>query len=158
MSYPDGPYLVDTSILMRIDDPDSPIRQDVLDAVRQLMEAGNLLYLAPQSLVEFWVVATRPRANNGLGLTPTQAATRIGTLKTQFVLLPETPALFDEWERLSLAAQVSGRQAHDTRLAAFTVVQGIPNILTLNPTDFKRFPPLTGLVVVEQELPSQANP
>jgi predicted nucleic acid-binding protein len=57
----------------------------------------------------------------------------------QFDVLPETPALFVEWERLAVVAQVSGRQVHDTRLAAFATVHGITNILTLNATDFKRF-------------------
>src|SRR5579871_2530106 len=44
----------------------SPIR----DAARRLVSSGATLVLVPQVLIEYWAVATRPAASNGLGLAP----------------------------------------------------------------------------------------
>jgi len=47
-----------------------PIAQKGLLA---LQDRGETLSIFPQNLIEFWAVATRPVANNGLGLTVDQA-------------------------------------------------------------------------------------
>ncbi len=41
--------------------------------------------------VGFWAVATRPVAENGLGLTVEQAIKEVSALKSLFVVLPEMP-------------------------------------------------------------------
>ena len=37
--------------------------------------------MAPQNLVEFWAVATRPQSENGLGLTAEQAAKELAGIQ-----------------------------------------------------------------------------
>lgn len=54
-------------------DPTSPFYPDSVRATNELRLRGDTPCIVPQSLYEFWVVATRPLANRGLGLTPAQA-------------------------------------------------------------------------------------
>jgi predicted nucleic acid-binding protein len=108
-------------------------------ALHDLTAAGVALLVAPQNLIEFWAVATRPLAANGLDLTPAQAATEIGNFKAAFRLLPDSAAIFTEWERLAATYAVRGKQAHDTRLVAVMKAHGVGRILTFNAGDFSRF-------------------
>src|SRR5438270_13147031 len=69
--------LLDTNILARMAQPGTPACQLAHDATDALGRRGDTLYLVPQVLQELWVVATRPVAANGLGLTPAQADHRL---------------------------------------------------------------------------------
>ena len=91
--------------------------------------------MAPQVLIEFWVVATRPTAVNGLGWDPPVVEAAIQGLMQQFPLLTEGPAVFTTWLRL-VSTGVRGKRAHDARLAAVALANGISQIITLNVADF----------------------
>lgn len=101
--------------------------------------------LVPQVLYELWVVATRPVAANGFGLTPSQAGTELSRLQALFPLLLDTPPIFAEWQRLVLAHQVAGKDAHDARLVAAMAVHGLTHLLMFNGADFSRYPQITVL-------------
>jgi len=60
-------------------------------------------------------------------------------IKNLFELLPDTPAIYPEWERLVVQHAVSGKNVHDTRIVAAMNVHGISHLLTFNVADFKRF-------------------
>jgi predicted nucleic acid-binding protein len=81
-----------------------------------------------------------------LGLTTDQAAWELRKLKRLFRLQPDTPTTFSEWEKLVAAYQVSGKQAHDTRLVAAMSAHNLTHILTFNTDDFKRF---SGVIAVD---------
>ncbi len=130
--------LVDTNILLRLAQPHHPSAAVAARALRTLREADETLQITQQNVVEFWAVATRPIAANGLGYTTEQAANEIQALKRLFALLPELP-LEDEWERLVTQYRVSGKNAHDARLVAAMTVHGAENILTFNAQDFLRY-------------------
>jgi hypothetical protein len=71
---------IDTNILLRsvqTNDPQFSITENALDKLRARQET---LCIAPQNLVEFWVVATRPLDENGLGMAPSRAAREITAL------------------------------------------------------------------------------
>jgi len=93
----------------------------------------------PQNFYEFWVVATRPTSQNGLGFAPAQAQAELARLKAVFIFIDDTPAVFPQWERLVVQHQVSGKNAHDARLVAAMLVHGISQILTFNISDFRRY-------------------
>ncbi len=137
--------LLDTNLLSRSAQPLHPMHQQAVDAIAALRLQGEDLCLVPQNFYEFWVVCTRPVAQNGLGLTPAEAQAEITKLKSLFTVLDDTPAIFAEWEQLVVAHQVSGKNAHDARLVAAMKVHGIGRILTFNPADFKRYPGITVL-------------
>jgi predicted nucleic acid-binding protein len=131
--------LLDTNILARLAQPTHAMHPAAANAVDELDRQGNVLYLVPQNFYEFWVVATRPTSQNGLGFTPAQAQSELARFKALFTLLDDTPAVYPEWERLVVRHQVSGKNAHDTRLVAAMIVHGINQILTFNVGDFQRY-------------------
>src|SRR5260370_829252 len=98
--------LLDTNILTRSVQPAHPMHQTAVDAVDALRHRGEVLHLVPQNFYEFWVVATRPVAQNGLGFSPVQARAETNQLRNLFVVLDETAAVFAEWE--SLVTQLVG--------------------------------------------------
>ncbi len=97
-------------------------------AVAELRWQGDDLCVAPQNLYEFWVIATRPLDQNGLGLPPLHAQAALARLKGLFRLLDETPAVFLRWEQLVTQYQFSGKNAHDAYLVASMIVHGISRI------------------------------
>src|SRR5436853_168202 len=81
--------------------------------------------LAPQNLVEFRNVATRPAAANGLGLTPAEAEAKAADFEALFPLLAETADIYLAWKTLVVAAAAIGKQVHDARLVAVCHVNGV---------------------------------
>jgi len=55
-------------------------------------------------------VATRPVEQNGLGMKPFAVAVEIERLKSIFLFLPDTPAIYPAWEALVIRGQVLGKQ------------------------------------------------
>ena len=106
-------------------------------------------------LIEYWVSATRPREVNGFGLDTAQADLRLTEIETLFTLLPEPPDIAARWRRLAVGHAVQGKQAHDARIVAVMLAHGVTHLLTLNPTDFARYPEIT--VVTPQGIISQPN-
>ncbi len=92
--------LLDTNILTRTAQPARPMHQPAVDAVAELRRQGEELCLVPQNFYEFWVVATRPAAQNGLGLSVAEAQAELGRLRALFRLFDDTPAILATWEQL----------------------------------------------------------
>jgi predicted nucleic acid-binding protein len=132
-------YLVDTNLLLRLVQPKNPHQREARRAFGILRRQAESLGVIPQNLIEFWAIATRPASNNGLDLSVAETARQIGKLKALFKLLPDSPDIFPEWERLVLQHQVSGKQAHDARLVAAMNVHRVTHLLTFNTDDFKRY-------------------
>jgi len=135
--------LVDTNILLRSADRLHPASALARAAMKSLFRQGNRLCVAKQSLLEAWVVATRPRDVNGFGFSPQAAADGLSKIKRLFHLLVETDDIFGEWERVALAHQVSGKAAYDARLVETMNVHRVAKVLTFNTEDFKRYPGIT---------------
>ena len=138
--------LVDTSVLIRTLQPHHPLYSSADRAIRLLPERGRKLHIVAQNLIELWVVATRPLGENGLGMTPGEAALELERIKGMFLFLPETPAIYPAWEALVTQHAVSGKPSHDARLVAAMRVHGLTAILTFDRTGFSRFP---GIEVIQ---------
>lgn len=139
-------YLVDTNILLRWTDSGAPEHASFSAAIFTLNERGDTLYVAPQNLVEFWSVATRPATSRGgLGLSPEAALTRLIAIEKFFPPLPETSAIYPLWRNLVVSMRVSGRHVHDARLAAVMRASGVDHILTTDTDDFERYKWLTAV-------------
>jgi len=108
-------------------------------AIASLLARGEKLYLSIQNVAEFWNVATRPSAQNGLGLSHEQAKEEIKRLEDIFEIVSESAESYEEWKSLVFAKRVSGVQVHDTRLVSLMMVLGITRIITFNVRDFQRF-------------------
>ena len=136
----------DTNVLMRSIEHGHPRPRVAEAAVAALLARGDELCLVPQNLYEFWSVSTRPIAQNGLGLAPARVASELTRLNSLFTLLPETPTVLAEWERLVVAHSVLGKNAHDAHLAAAVIVHGVGHVLTFNIRHFQRYP---GIAVLD---------
>lgn len=144
--------LVDTSCLLRLPVLTDTRRLVTMSAPSRLTAMGEALTVARQNYVEFRSVATRPANVNGLGMTPEEADAELDTMEGLFLPLSDTDAVYVAWRDLCRRAAVSGKQVHDTRIAAVCAVYGVSIILTWNPKDFKRFEPLLpGLRVLTPE-------
>lgn len=131
--------LVDSNVLCRLSREDDPQYRAARDAVDALLRQRHELVITPQVEREFWVVATRPRDRNGLGLTPSEAAKQYEKLDEVFGYQADLPGVQNEWHRLVRAYGVSGKEAHDAGHVAAMSVHGINHVLTFNVRDFDRF-------------------
>jgi predicted nucleic acid-binding protein len=131
--------LVDTNVLLRRAQPDHPSHTVAVESVARLLAAGEPVYFTPQNIAEFWNVATRPTANNGLGFSLAVTLREVSNIERTLTLLPESPTTYAEWKRLVVEHNVLGTKVHDTRLVAAMNVHGIKRILTFNTGDFTRF-------------------
>ena len=136
-------YLVDTNILLRSCQPDHPMYPVAVGAVSNLLKQGNKLYIAPQNIVEFWNVSTRPLDKNGLGMTPEKTATEITRLEAILPFLPDIPEIHQQWRKLVIDYGVKGVNVHDAKLVAACIIHGLTHILTFNDRDFKRYKEIT---------------
>ena len=132
-------YLLDTNVLLRLSDAGSPSMEIARRATNGLMERGELVYVTSQNIIEFWAVATRPIEVNGLGWTVDQADRESKLILDRFLLLEETPGIFEKWLRVVHTKKIMGKQAHDARFVAIMLAHGISHLVTFNTSDFARF-------------------
>ena len=138
-------FLIDTNLLLRISDPQNVHYNDAVAALELLRDQGHELRTVPQNLYEYWVVATRPLADNGLGLAANEATPHLEKIKLFFPLLRDERAILERWEALVSTHGIHGKTAHDARLVAAMERHGLTHILTFNEKDFRRFPDITVL-------------
>lgn len=136
-------FVLDSNILLRMSQMTHPMHAEATQAVTALLRRGETVHIIPQNLYEFWSVATREIQYNGLGLSVSDAQIELARLTTIFLFLPDSAAIYPEWERLVTQHSVRGRDAHDTRIVATMNVHNITHLLTFNTDDFKRFPGIT---------------
>jgi predicted nucleic acid-binding protein len=137
--------LTDSNILVRSIYPQDPQHTPAVRALIALRRRGETLCIAPQNLIELWVVATRPRADNGLGMDIATVSREVTDLRKLFFLLPYTADVVREWQRIVTTQGVSGKQTHDAHLVAMMLVHSVTSILTFNGRHFKRYPGITAL-------------
>jgi predicted nucleic acid-binding protein len=132
-------YLIDTNILLRLSRTDDPQHPLIKSALTELDVQGEEFYYSLQNMAEFWNVCTRPKGQNGYGLSITETAASVEYLETTMTFLPDNDLVYSNWRRLVMANNVRGVQVHDARLAAIMQAYGISHILTLNRPDFLRY-------------------
>jgi predicted nucleic acid-binding protein len=136
--------LVGTNVLLRLVEPGHTKHPPSSRAVRELRSAGHTLCVVPQVHYEFWVAATRPVSQNGLGLTAADAESMLKRLgQPLFRMLRDERAIYEPWRELVGQLSVLGKQAHDARLAAAMIRHGVTHLLTGNLDDFRRFSSIT---------------
>jgi len=139
MAGPAQACLLDTNVLLRLYQPNSPEFSSIRRAVNSLHRANAALYYLSQNLIEFWNVSTGPVAQNGYGLSPAETDEVAKQIEKAFILLPDVGAIHHEWRRLVLAYGVSGTKVHDARIVAAMIVHRVHHILTLDQTGFGRY-------------------
>ena len=138
-------WLLDTNILLRMSKSDDAHHEAIRDALRILVERDARICFTSQILGEFWNASTRPRDQNGFGLSIAEADRIARVIERNFELLPDSRAVHDRWRQLLLTHGVKGVQVHDARLAATMYVHGVTQLLTVNVRDFQRFEELNAI-------------
>ena len=129
--------MVDTNVLLRQLEPEHDHHRAAIAATMHLIESGETLYVAAQSIAEFWSVATRPAAQNGLGFGVASAASAAAEIERTFeVLLSDEAIVYQHWKRLIVERRVTGRRVFDARLVAVMLAHGVARLLTFNGADF----------------------
>jgi predicted nucleic acid-binding protein len=145
-------YLLDTGILLRIFNRADPDCATIRTALRRLKADGHRFAVAFQNIAEFWNVSTRPATSRGgMGLTIAQTEKHARVLERIFTVLPENSVAYSTWRDLVRTHSVHGVQVYDARLVAWMKSHGITHIVSLNASDFQRYPGITAL------LPSAIN-
>lgn len=132
-------FLVDSNVLIRLLTADNPCHEQCVESLSTLHRDGHEACICAQIMIESWSVATRPMANNGLGLSPAEWSARAQAALKTLRLLPEPPDVYDHWVRLATSYAVQGKQVHDARIVALMLAHDVVHLLTLNGSDFKRF-------------------
>ena len=131
--------LVDTNVVLRMADEGHTMHGEALAVIDWLDANGHECVIVPQVLYEYWVVATRPSENNGLGMTTANTDLVISKWVTVFRLLLDERGVFAYWRDLVVGNDVKGKTAHDARLVAAMQRHGVTNLLSFNKPDFSRF-------------------
>lgn len=148
--------LVDTNLLTRISQPDHSQHAVASASINTLLSKAETLHVAPQNLYEFWVVATRPLANNGLGMSIAEAKGRVDDFLKVFRPLSDSAEIFPNWLKLVTDYECRGKTAHDARLAAIMQVHQLTQLLTFNAQDFTRFTSIK--VLTPEQVLQQSQP
>jgi len=140
-----GRWLVDTNILLRIQEEGSHEAALAQEALARLGEREDIACVTPQVLVEFWCAMTRPAEANGLGWNPEDTGKRIEEIRREFELLKDNENIFPRWLSLVSHYGRQGKQVHDARLVAVMLTHGVTNLLTYNFADFKSYTEITAV-------------
>ena len=146
--------LLDSNVLLRLLAEHDPQHERAHAAVAEALREGHRVCLAPQVLMECWVVLTRPRTVNGFEWTVEASAAALDDVRARLPVLPELPEVFDEWRRLVLTNRVTGKHAHDARLVAWMHVHGIQHVITFNRAHFASFDGVVVLPSIDAQVQS----
>jgi predicted nucleic acid-binding protein len=83
--------LVDTNVLLRSAQPSHVLCQRATQAVSRLIREDAGVFFCSQTIAEFWNVATRPTALNGLGFSHDAVLREIDDIENLLTLLPDVP-------------------------------------------------------------------
>src|SRR5579863_7173251 len=133
------PYLVDSNILLRWVKPDHSDYPAIVSAIDAILRQDGILCYTSQNVAEFWNACTRPADRNGYGLSAQATDRKARIFEERLRLLPDSPAVHEEWRGLLVTHNVLGVQVHDARLVAAMHVYGVKRILTFNTKDFGRY-------------------
>lgn len=130
---------LDTNVLLSATVESRPDHRVCMELFRGAPASGVHLVTIPQVFREYLVVATRPREDNGLGMSVTDALHNIGSFRMRVHLLPEAAEVTDKLASLIERLSISGKHIHDANLIAAMQVHRVGILVSANSGDFARF-------------------
>ena len=131
--------VLDTNILLAATDQGRAEHSDAVMALNEWPASGTALYTSGQIMREYLSVATRPVAQNGLGLARTDAIANVKAMRVRLRFLPEHDKVNDRLLKLLEEVECTGKQVHDANVVATMLTHGVDTIVTMNTDDFARF-------------------
>jgi predicted nucleic acid-binding protein len=135
MTTSDERVLVDTNVLVGATDQAREHHAGSL----ALLERHPHLVLNTQVIREYLVVATRPTAVNGLGLSSADALENVRVFRTALRLLPESRPVLPTFLELVRETGCHGKRLHDAYIVASALAHGVQSVATWNTADFALF-------------------
>ena len=146
--------LLDTNVLCRLAEVGHPHHVVAENAIAKLSDDQNELCLVPQVLYEYWVVVTRPVAENGLGMPIADVNRAIDLWLEWFTLFRDERGVFSLWRDLVRQHDAKGKSAHDARLVAAMKRHNLAHLLTFNIADFQRY---AGIELLDPQAAGRSN-
>src|SRR5690606_21126553 len=112
----DERWFVDTNVLLAATDTSRSTHLAALELWQHFPQEGIRLAFSGQVLREYAVVATRPIANNGLGLSLTHTMDNLRSFRSRCDFLPETELVSRLWSEMVVAYRVQGKRQHDVNI------------------------------------------
>jgi predicted nucleic acid-binding protein len=131
--------MLDTNILLTATDEGRAGHEQALAVINGWPAQGATLYTSGQIIREYLGVATRPAAQNGLGLTVSEALDNARAFRSRMLLLAEDAKVASQLTELLEETKSGGRQVHDANVVATMLVHGVDAVVTVNTGDFARF-------------------
>ncbi len=128
--------LVDTNVLLSATDRSRTEHVRAHQLFGRCRSAGVHPTWCGQIMREYLVVATRPIAANGLGLSLIDALENVTRLRRRLVLLDETEQVSLKLLELVRDSETTGKRIHDANLAAVALTHGVTAIVTLDADGF----------------------
>lgn len=135
----DRAVLVDTNVLLTATDPTRPLHAQAMEVMGEWPNKGQALMTSGQILREYLVVATRPHAQNGLGLEPEVALRNVSRMTERMRCLAEGAKVAERLQELIRKFGVQGKKIRDANLVALASVHRVAKLVTANIDDFRRF-------------------
>src|SRR5439155_9538024 len=110
--------LLDSNILLRVSRRSDPHYNDIRTALVSYRTRAVRLCYTSQILGEFWNVSTRPKDQNGFGLSIPETDLLAKEIEQDFEFLPDSHAIHDRWRSLLVKYAIKGVRVHDARIAA----------------------------------------
>ncbi len=133
---------VDSNILCRFANRADPQHAETRQALDSAIGQGDVLLISRQVEREFWVVATRPRDRNGLGMAPAEVEANLKAWREAFfTFVPDSSTVHEAWRDIVAKHAISGKPAHDAGIVAAAKTARADQTLTFNKEDFRRFEP-----------------
>ena len=131
--------LIDTNVLLNATIRSRPDHLTCIEIIRSAPSAGIHLVTVAQVFREYLVVATRPRENNGLGLSSLDAIHNIRSFRSRVHIIPETSEVLAKLIELVELYNLVGKRIHDANLIASMNAHRVPTLVTVNVSDFAVF-------------------
>lgn len=130
---------IDTNVLLTASDTDRPNHTEAVEFLESGLRSERRLFSNGQVFREYLVVATRPKENNGFGLSPSDALSNLEAFGTCIQLLNESPAVARNLHRLVADHNLKGKRIHDANIVATMRENGLTRLKTYNQGDFTAF-------------------
>ena len=129
--------LVDTNVLVSATTPARALHRPALEVLEAWPRQGKALCVASQVLREYLVVATRPTAANGLGLSSRSALANVAAFRGRARLLEEDERAAERLFDLVARHRLTGTRIHDAQLIATALRHGVGGLVTASTKDFE---------------------
>jgi predicted nucleic acid-binding protein len=136
---------LDTNVLLTATDESRAHHGTARQLLAKGRSAGLHGAVSGQIIREYLVVATRPVAVNGLGLTTADAIRNMEQFTRRVAFCDETEATSVRLRGLVRMHDLAGKAIHDANVVAAMACHGIQRLVTENPEDFRKYPEISAL-------------